>query len=239
MRNHLAGLGRLKAAAAYLVLALTLPGCQGCPGVTLKTVELQPTDTKTGFSGPAGSSGWCLSRGDVPPSTFSAGPGQVMVGFDDFFRAGSDPFPCDDLRATDFRAGILFDLGQFDSVTAAELLFDTQASVSRSGGESIGQIPGTSHATTLGVGTQAFSPRMPADNEASLPGGPAITVGVSGQVRDWIDHSRPNFGFVISGPRGPVDFHNPPKDNDAKVSWYGNVRLRVTYNPAQNPRAPQ
>lgn len=239
MRNHPAWCGRLKAAAAYLVLAMTLPGCQGCPQVTLKTLELQPADFKTGFSGPAGSSGWCLSRGDVPPTAFSAGPGQVMVGFDDFFRAGSDPFPCDDFRATDFRAGVLFDVSQFDSVTAAELSFDTQASVARAGGGLIHQMPPISHATTLGVGTQAFSAHMPANNEASLPGGPAITVGVSGQVRDWVDHSRQNFGFVISGPRGPVDFHNPPKDNDAKVSWYGNMRLKIIYNPAQNPRAPQ
>jgi hypothetical protein len=81
---------------------------------------------------------------------------------------------------------------------------------------------------------------MPDDNEASIAGlTGSIDVGVSGQVRDWISKAHPNFGFVIWGPTGPVDPSNPPENNDAKVSWYGNIRLRVIYNPAQNPRAPQ
>lgn len=162
-----------------------------------------------------------------------------MVGFDDFFNPGTDPFPCSDIRDAIFRGGVAFDVSQFDSVVSADFLFDTANSVNRSGGETTGQIPPKSVATTLGVGTQAFSPAMPDDNEASLPSGPNIDVGVSGQVRDWVSKARPNFGFVIWGPRGPVDPNNPPEDNDAQVSFYTNFKLRIVYNPAQNPRAPQ
>jgi hypothetical protein len=223
--------------AAHLVLVLLLPGCSGCPPVTLKTLELRPTRQATGTSGVSGSSGWCLSAGHPPPSPFSAGAGRVLVGFDDFFKPGTDPFPCDDIRAVVFRGGVLFDVSQFDSIVTADLLFDTVDSVTRGGGP-VGPPP-ISQATTLGVATQAFTNTMPFDNEASLPAGPAINVGVSGQVRDWVLKNRPNFGFVLAGPRGLVDSSNPPKDNDAKLSWYSNFRLRILYNPAQNPRAPQ
>lgn len=139
-----------------------------------------------------------------------------------------------------FRAGVLFDVSQFDSIVSADLLLDTQSSISRSGGETIGQSPAASFATTLGGGIKPFSTVMPDDNEVSIAGlSGSIDVGVSGQVRDWISNAHPNFGFVIWGPTGPVDPSNPLQDNDAKVSFYGNVRLRVVFNPAQNPRAPQ
>lgn len=67
----------------------------------------------------------------------------------------------------------------------------------------------------------------------------AVARIISGQVRDWISKAHPNFGFVIGGPTGMIDPSNPPENNDAKVSWYGNIRLHVIYNPTQNPRAPQ
>jgi hypothetical protein len=206
--------------------------------VRLKTLTLRPASFATGTSGFQGSQGWCLSAGHPPPTTFAPGPGQVMVGFDDFFRRGSGPFPCHDIRAQNFRAGVLFDLSQFDSIVVATLTFDTATSVSRSvGGTSTS--PVRSVATTLGVGTQAFSSAMPDDNQASLPPGPQVTIAVAGQVRDWVDKTRPNFGFVVFGPRDSVDSGNPPRDNDAQLSWYQNFRLEVAYNPALNPRAPQ
>jgi hypothetical protein len=225
--------------AALLIVLALLPGCGGCPQVKLKTLELQPTSRANGTDGFQGSMGWCLSAGKPPPTSFSPGAGRAMVGFDDFFDPGSDPYPCDDIRAVNFQAGILFDVSQFDSIVTADLLFDTVDSVVRTGGETIGTTTPTSHATTLGVGTQAFTSALPFDNDALLPAGPNLNIGVTSQVRDWVDGTRSNFGFVVAGPRGPISKSSPPKDNDAKVSWYSNFRLRVTYNPAQNPRAPQ
>ena len=64
-----------------------------------------------------------------------------MVGFDDFYEKGSDPFPCDDIRAALFRGGIRFDLGRFDVLTAATLTFDTARSISRANGETVGSSP--------------------------------------------------------------------------------------------------
>lgn len=228
---------RLLLLVAIAALTLPLAACPPRP-VQLKTLVIGPATFATGMAGFQGSTGYCLSAGRPPPSPFRAGPGQVMVGFDDFFKAGSDPFPCDDIRAVVFRAGVMFDLSQFDSTVAATLTFGTAASVSRgAGGTSTS--PVRSVATTLGVGTQAFTNLMPDDNQATLPPGPAVKIVVSGQVRDWVDKSRPNFGFVVSGPRGPVSKSSPPKDNDAQLSWYQTFRLEIVYNPALNPRAPQ
>ena len=45
--------------------------------------------------------------------------------------------------------------------------------------------------------------------------------------------------FVLAGPTGLVDLNNLPENNEGKLSWYGNFKLRIVYNPALNPRAPQ
>jgi hypothetical protein len=232
---------RLRNLAACIGLVLMVHGCEGCPPVTLKTLELRPANVATGTSGVAGSFGYCTSAGEVPPAPpFGTGAGEIKVGFDDFFRYGSDPFPCHDLRNSIFRGGVRFDLGQFDNIVSAELLFDTVRSMSRAGGGPIiNEAPPVSHAATLSVATQAFTSQMLADDDAFLPLGLAINIGVSSQVRDWVSKSRPNFGFVFGGPRGPVSSASMFRDSDAMVTIYGNFRLKVLYNPALNPRAPQ
>jgi hypothetical protein len=243
VRRAGAGVGIGVGIGIGIILATSLatsPGCDGCPPpVTLKTLDLKPISQPTGTSGKAGSMGYCLSAGNAPPSSFSAGPGQVMVGFDNFFRAGAEPFPCDDIRATVFRGGVRFDLSVFDNPTTATLSFDTARSITRVNGQALGTVPGQSLATTLGVATQAFTSTMPETNEAALPAGSTISVTVTGQVGDWVKNGVPNFGFVIGGPTGLVNASNPPKNNDAKISWYQNFNLRVVYNPKLNPRAPQ
>jgi len=230
---------RLAVVTLTILATVFWQGCEGCNPVTLKTIDLPPSNFKTGRSGFQGSKGYCLSSGNPPPTSFSPGANQIIVGFDDFFRPGTEPFPCDDIRAAIFRGGVAFDVSQFDSVVSANFLFDTASSIARSGGETTGQNPAKSVATTIGVGTQPFSSGMPDDIEASLPSGPSIDVGVSSQVRDWVSKTRTNFGFIIWGPRGPANPGNPPEDNDAQVSWYTNFKLRIVYNPALNPRAPQ
>jgi hypothetical protein len=207
--------------------------------VTVKTFDLKPIAQRTGTSGRAGSMGYCLSVGNIPASSFSPGLGQVMVGFDNFFRAGSDPLPCDDLRANVFRGGVLFDLAAFDVVATATLSFETAGSISRTNGETIGTIPGISVATTLGVGTQPFTSTMPETGLMTMTAGPNVSVTVTGAVADWATKAVPNFGFVVGGPTGLVDSGNPPKNNNASISWYQKFNLRVVYNPALNPRAPQ
>jgi hypothetical protein len=220
---------------AALLLAATLIGCKP---VTLKTLELQPGKMHQAQTGSGGSFGFCLSQGDPPQSSFSPGKGQVVVGFDNFLKPGSGPFPCNDVRATVFRGDVPFDVSMFDSIVTADLLFDAQGSVTRSGGEATGTSPPTSHATTLGLATSPLTGQQLFDNDVTMPAGPSFNMGVSSQVRQWIE-GRTNLGFVLAGPTGLVDSSNFPKNNDAKVTWYGNFRLRIAYDPAQNPKAPQ
>ena len=228
---------RLKKTAVCVALAVTMQACQSCPPVTIKTLDINPT-VATGTAGFAGSKGWCTSVGNIPPVPFSPGSGQVMVGFDDYFKAGTNPFPCDDIRAVNFRGGVRFDLSPFDSIVTADLLFEAVRSIKRIT-ETTSTSPPESFANVLCVATQPFTSQMLCDNDATLPATHVINIGVSSQVRDWIDKSRPNNGFVIAGPRGPVSSSNPPEDNEARITFYGNIKLRVHYNPKQNPRAPQ
>jgi len=224
------------ALAAAVLLVVTFSGCD--KPVNLKTLELDPTDIQNQGPGSKGSKGVCLSEANPPLSSFSAGPGQAMVGFDNFFNPGTQPFPCDDFRAQVFRAAVVFDVKKFDSITSADLLFDTQNSIVRSNGETTGSSPPKSFATLLGMVTSQ-SDGIQFDGEVPLPAGPSFSLGVSSQVRDWVDNSHSNLGFSLTGPTGLVDHNNIPENNDAKISWYGNFRLRIVYNPKQNPNAPQ
>ncbi len=217
---------------------LTLAGCDKCDSVSLKTIEPDPTDIQNQAPGSKGSQGVCFSEADPPLSSFTAGPGQALVGFDNFYKHGTQPFPCDDFRAQVFRAAVLFDVKKFDSITSADLLFDTQNSIVRSNGETTGSSPPKSFANLLGMVTSQ-SDGIQFDNDVPLPAGPSFAIGVSSQVRDWVDNSHTNLGFSLTGPTGLVDHNNIPENNDAKVSWYGNFRLRIVYNPKQNPDAPQ
>jgi hypothetical protein len=210
-----------------------------CQPVRLVTKTLSPIAVPTGTSGFTGSKGFCLSQGHPPASSFSSLPGQALVGFDDYFKAGTQPAPCNDIRVAIFRGGVLFDLSTFDNVAIANLTFETLRSAQRSNGENIGQSPPKSFATTLSMATEPFSGQMNADDDASLPAGPSVSIAVGGQVQAWTTKARPNYGFVIWGPLGHVSANDAPENNDAQVSWYGNFALTVTYNPTLNPRAPQ
>jgi len=219
---------------------------QGCGPAPVKTIDLSPVDPHglaVGRTEAIGSTGFCITSQNIPPEPLSAGQGEVLVGFDDFFNPGTDPFPCKNLRDDVFRGAVLFDVSQFDSIATADLLFNVDGTVDRQGGQNLGQSPIQSAATTLGVATEAFSSFMRDDNEVPLPPtGPSIDVNVSSQVRDWIGNVHPNFGFVLGGPR-PAIPQPPPsnvaEDNDAQASFYSGFKLHILYNPAQNPRAPQ
>lgn len=223
----------------FLILSTFL--LVGCDQVSLKTLELQPTDVVARSSGSKGSKGVCLVEADPPFSTFSAGSGQGLVGFDNFYKHGSGPLPCDDFRTQVFGSAVVFDFNDFDDIVSADLLFDTQNSVQRSNGETLGSSPPRSFGTDLGMAT-SHEHSIEFDNGVPLSFGPSFSIGVSDQVRKWIDKSHSNLGFSINGPGGsggPIDPNHVPQNNDAKLSWYGNFRLRVVYNPKLNPNAPQ
>lgn len=222
--------------AAFNLILLFL---SGCAPVTLKTVDLQPLIATTGTTVNSGSFGFCSGEGKTPSTTFSAPAETVMVGYDDFFRAGKPPFACDDVRVSVFRGGVKFDVSQFDAIASAEFWLDTTKSISRSDGKLMETSTPISYANRLCMGTEIFSSKMLCDYSMLLPVGETISVVVSDQVRDWISMRRNNFGFVLTGPRSEFSAQTPPRDNDAKISWYSNFRLRITYEPALNFRMAQ
>lgn len=167
--------------------------------------------------------------------------GMAMVGFDNYFKAGTQPFPCDDFRATVYRGGVTFELSKFDKIGFATLVFDLDSYATRVGGNAEKFIPGTSMATVLGFATAPFTndPAYEATS-AVFPSNATVDIAVSADVaKDWVDGTRPNYGFVLDTSLPHVDGDNHPTDNNLQVSWYKNFRLRVTYNAVLNPRAPQ
>ncbi|HZR63975.1 MAG TPA: hypothetical protein VFA85_02450 [Terriglobales bacterium] len=247
-----------------LLVFLTSFGCPmlGCP--TLKTVSVQPIDIQTGMSGMAGTYGVSCGRGDIPGVGYGPGPGEVIVGFDDYYNAGTAPLNCQDIRDTDFRAGVRFDLTQFDTVVGANLAFDTLTSYTRSPGANDDdgsctlnisgkgpETPPESHATTLGLSTKPFPPDNQPYTSGTYPDDPNSEAGlgvpqqghfnfsVTRQVSGWVLNPASNFGFVIWGPCPPRDASHYNMNNNAQTSTYGKFVMNVTYDPSKNPRAPQ
>jgi hypothetical protein len=59
-------------------------------------------------------------------------------------------------------------------------------------------------------------------------------------VKKMIGNQLPTRTFVVGGPHPVTGAPNQVFfDNDARFSWYEVRRLRVLYDPARNPRAPQ
>lgn len=218
------------------VVAISLSSCSDQPS-TLKTLELTPRAHFTGRHFFGGDKGLCISSVSVPGTPFSAGFNQVMVGHDNFFVSGTF---CDRLRALTFRGVVDFDLSQFDSIVSANLMFDTQRSAERTGDGTLGRNPPKSFANTLGLVTSPVNlTRLDYDTDAPLGPGPLFDVAVTQQVKSWLDGSHPNNGFVLAGPLGLPGHSDPHENNEVKLSWYGNFKLRIVYKPASNPRAPQ
>ena len=242
----------MKRASIAIALGLLLAGCPRTP-ITLKTVALSPSQINGSYQYWYSQNAWCsvplpgqgLFLNGLGPEPL--GPGEVYSGFEDIYNKGADPFPCEEQQQTLYRGQVAFDLGQFDSIVDATLNFDVAQSLAENGGVN-NQIPPVSNATTLGMSTGTSSGSNGPyfwnfDNPVSLPScGPLIkpncSVDVSTQARAWATNSHANFGFILTGPI--LDFpSNLPKDNNGNVSWYNDFQLKVIYNPAQNPRAPQ
>lgn len=238
----------MKRALAAIASLLFLTGCPPRP---LKTITLEPSQLNWSSRYWYKQNAWCsvpLPGQGIPTEGLGpepVGPGEVIVGFEDVYFRGADPFPCEEEQETLYRGQVGFDLSRFDSITSATLNFDIAQSLSENGGVT-NQIPPVCYATTLGMSTGANSDYYyyDFDNPVSLPSScgplirPSVSIGVTSQVRSWVDKSHANFGFILAGPR--LDFGGDvPKDNDGNVSWYNDFQLVILYNPTQNPRAPQ
>jgi hypothetical protein len=224
------------------VLASVTQGCrcEDAQANAIKTVMLQGriVNESNGFEAAEGS---CLVAPDVPKSPYDVDPNHMRVGHDFYYRSGGLG-DCAEYRSRVFLAAIRFDeLSQFDTIVFAELSGDVLLSTSRSGINSTNQTPPVSFATNLGMAVDDWSKGLPFDADVSLVAGSLgpLKENVTQQVKMWTDKSRPNFGFVLSDATPLPELKDPPERNDGKVSWYGNIRLRVDYIPSKNPRAPQ
>lgn len=224
----------------FFVLILVFSALSGCGDKPpLKTVELKPITLETvKWDGPGVQWGfWCnFSAGSngIMSCDPTPAPGQATVGFCDYYAGETDLFPCAIHYDLYFLSRFTYDLSKFDKVATATLIFDVV-----SGSQS--QNPPKSNATTLGVATQHFIDfpfGIPFDKQVDLNEGPHFELNVSPQVSDWTSHTRPNFGFILAGPK--LNFPSTlPDDNDSALSSYSNFKIKIEYNPKLNPRAPQ
>jgi hypothetical protein len=204
--------------------------------------EIRPTLVSSIFPGPALQAGpYCLERLKYPPLKYTGTADQAMVGYENYHDPGTNPFPCPVFRATVIRGTAQFDLAAYDSVLSAILLFDNLHSVDDTGGGPvIGQSPGQSYATRIGMADDA-SHRWTFTDEVSLGWKTRpVEVNVTPHVGKWLSGT-PNLGFVLANDLDvpPNDVHRLPTNNDAQITWYGNFRLRLFYNIPDNPRTSQ
>jgi hypothetical protein len=232
--------------AATLLLA-------GCTTGQLETLTLLPARILPSERRNDDQSGACniplpgqgLSTTGTGPS-FQNRPREILVGFEDAFQAGAPPIPCNQKHMILYRGNVAFDLKDFDSIVAATLEYDVIDSFRGENGAA-SQFPPTCAATSIG---QASVNLWDFDDSANLPSTctrpntqdgvekPSFSVGVSGWARSWIKKSHVNAGIVFVGRA--VDFPKDlPEDNKADVTWYGNFRLVILYNPDLNRRLPK
>lgn len=178
---------------------------------------------------------YCFYTRGLGPS-FSPSGSQILVGFEDFWDPGTDPFPCWEKIDHAYRTAIKFDMGPLagKKIWSATLSFTNQQTVATMFG------PPATCLTEMMYGTGDWSSAKDLiDGESYLdfPIGTGVNVNnskvhisnsnsykidVSDAVRAWVTGSRPNFGFVFRGPR-----ENYAKDNDKCGSFFGNVTLAV------------
>jgi hypothetical protein len=161
-----------------------------------------------------------LSLVGTGPS-FTPDAGGVLVGFENYFDQGSGIFPCQEKHDIDYRGVVHFDLGGLKNIVIAKLTFQW-IWTSMTG-------PGTSANSAarrlwLITGDDVFFQADPLVDLSS--GDHSFTIDVSTIVRDWVNGTTPNRGFVLSGPNETF-----PENNDTWVSSYRNFRLDITFNP--------
>lgn len=146
---------------------------------------------------------------------------QVLVGFDDFWDPGTEPFPCYEKIDVAYRGAVRFDLPAVPHFVDATLHFDLLET--RSPTIDLGS--NTSCAARLSIATvdwsNGFGDLIPAEDFVTLPPDSAAgNVGVAPVVRQWLQGIRPNFGFVLVGRD-----EGTPQETKACLSRYGNFRL--------------
>lgn len=212
-----------KCSVGLLVSLLVAIVLSACGTTKSRTITLQPMDVLTTShldheyqNNPV--YGCLFTRGlQARRAPFN----QVLVGFDDFWDPGTEPFPCYEKIDVAYRGAVRFDLPAVPHFVDATLhfdLLDTRFPMIDLGSN-------TSCAARLSIATvdwsNGFGDLIPAEDFVTLPPDSAAgNVGVAPVVRQWLQGIRPNFGFVLVGRD-----EGTPQETKACLSRYGNFRL--------------
>jgi hypothetical protein len=208
------------AAGVGVVFGL-MAGLSACTPVTLSETTLTPSvDTwflRNGYDW----NFYCgLSVIGTAPS-FTPDRGGVLVGFENYFDEGSGLFPCQQKHDLAYRGVVRFDLGGLKNIVTAKLTFGLHWTSRRPFGTTTDS---AARRLWLLTGDNVFFQADPLVDLTSDQ--TSFTIDVSTIVRDWVNGTTPNRGFVLSGPNESF-----PENNDDWVSSYTNFQLDVVYNP--------
>lgn len=174
---------------------------------------------------------------------FPPGEGEVIVGYDHFFDAGTKPAPCQERIDHVYRGTVRFDLSEIISkapkfhvyVSSARLNFRKKdGEMKGSDGENL---RGGGCADALLVASADWTKGTKSD--VLIPGAPykslagsEVTCGLGGCgievgpiVNNWVTGKEDNYGFVLKGENEEPHI----EDNAACWSRYGDFSLSVTY----------
>jgi hypothetical protein len=212
-------------------------GCQGC-NVQVKAIDLTPSPWKTEnqFVTTEDCSFWCLGLCPVGlPGPFPRERGEVVVGFSNAFSPGTDPFPCSDAVNGYYRGGARFELDQFDAIGSAALFFNFHKTE-----WNLTPPPADDSAAARLVllkanDIQSNNTFNPVDFIASVSHARdhISPINVTDVVKAELARGHKQINLVL------VSDEDPGPNNKEWLSWYGDFRLNVIYNPKLNPRAPQ
>jgi hypothetical protein len=182
------------------------------------------------------SASYCFYTSGLGPSFAPSGT-QILVGFENHWDPGTNPFPCWEKIDLAYRTAIKFDMGPLSGkkLWNATLTFTNQKTNATAAApatclsEIMYGVSDWSGATDLiqgdsyldlptGTNVNVSNPTVHISNSTSYQ------IDVTDAVRGWLNGSRPNFGFVFRGPR-----EDYVKDNGQCGSFYGNIKLQVEY----------
>ncbi len=151
--------------------------------------------------------------------------GTLLVGWDNSFDAGSQPFPCISKLDYAYRGGVRFDLSELQGfagiiIETATLSWQIDSAIVRdASGNPTGaaNCVGALMESTQSIFTQgAFLPALP------YQGGQG---DVTGLVQSWVMNGDPNFGFVLVGLNESYN-----RTNAACVNVLSHFTLTITYS---------